>query len=173
MNKGDAANIKKTIEYKIDSIEIINHTQKHFSEFALKSSDIKKGECQIGLDIRIEGDKSCIVIPVKVVMFMEHRGNKYELFSAEAVYTYKVKKFKSLFIANKPNQYTIPDTFMQTLIGTALGGMRGIMIASTTISEYKKLILPLIETSKLLEEFKKANRSEAGGESAVTHSGRP
>lgn len=156
MAKADTASINKIIEYKIDSINITNHTQKHFSEYGLKSSDIKNGNCQIGIDISIEDDKSCIAIPMKVVMSMEHEGNKYELFSTEAVYTYRIKKFKSLFVMNEPGKYTIPDGFMRTLMGTALGGMRGIMVASTTIAEYKKIILPLIETSKLLEEVKKA-----------------
>ena len=156
MDKADTARINKKIEYKIDSIEIINHTQKHFSEYGLKSSDIKNGECQIGIDIRIENNKSCIAIPMKVVMFMEHEGKKYELFSTEAVYAYKIKKFKSLFMTNESDKYTIPDAFMRTLIGTALSGMRGIIVASTTIAEYKKIILPMIETSKLLEEVKKA-----------------
>lgn len=157
MDKADTASIEQKIEYKIDSILIINHTEKHFSEYALKSSDIKKGYCQIGIDIRIEGDKSCIVIPMKVVMSMDHEGKKYELFSTEAVYTYRIKKFKSLFMANESDKYMIPDIFMRTLIGTALGGMRGIMVASTSIAEYKKIILPLMETSKLLEEIKKKN----------------
>jgi hypothetical protein len=155
MNKADTARIKKIIEYKIDSIDIINHTQKHFSDYDLRSSDIKKAECQIGIDIRIKGDKSCIAIPMKVVMASEHEGKKCEFFSTEAVYTYRIKKFKSLFMTDKPNQYKIPDEFMRILIGTALGGMRGIMVASTTIAEYKKIILPLIETSKLLEDIKK------------------
>lgn len=157
MDKAYTASTEQKIEYKIDSINIINHSEKHFSEYGLKSSDIKKGYCQIGIDIRIEGDKSCIVIPMKVVMSMDHEGKKYELFSAEAVYTYKIKKFKSLFMANESDKHMIPDIFMKTLIGTALGGMRGIMFASTSIAEYKKIILPLIETSKLLEEIKKNN----------------
>jgi len=159
MDKADTESINKIIEYKIDSINIINHTQKHFSEYGLKSSDIKNGYCQIGIDIRIEGDKSCIAIPMKVDKSMDHEGNKYELFSTKAVYTYRIKKFKSLFMTNESGKYIIPDIFMRTLIGTALGGMRGIMIASTSIAEYKKIILPLMETSKLLEEIKK-NKSE-------------
>lgn len=155
MDTADTANINKIIEYKIDSINIINHTQKHFSEYGLKSSDIKNGDCQIGIDIMIEGNKSCISIPIKVVMSVEHESNKYELFSTEAVYTYRIKKFKSLFVINEPDKYVIPDAFMRTLIGTSLGGMRGIMVALTTIAEYKIFILPMIETSKLLEEIKK------------------
>jgi len=155
MAKADKANINKTIEYRIDSINIIKHTQKHFSEYGLKSFDIKNGECQIGIDIRIESNKSCIAIPMKVVMSMEHEDNKYELVSTEAVYTYRIKKFKSLFITNELDEYIIPDAFMRTLIGTALGGMRGIMVALTNIAEYKSIILPLVETAKLLEEVKK------------------
>lgn len=160
MDKVDTTNIKATIEYKIDSINIINHTQKHFSEHGLKPSDIKSGECQIGIDIIIEADKSSIAIPMKVVMSMEHESNKYELFSTEAIYRYRIKKFKSLFVTDDPDKYEIPDAFMRTLIGTALSGMRGIMIALTTIAEYKKIILPLIGTSKLLEEIKKKKELE-------------
>ena len=167
MDKADIASVKKTIEYKIDSINIINHSEKHFSEYGLKSSDVKNGNCEIGVDIRIADDKSCIAIPMKVAMFLEHEGNKYELFSTEAIYTYRIKKFKSLFVMNKPGSYTIPDTFMRTLIGTALSGMRGIMVASTTIAEYKKIILPMIETSKILEEVKKAHSNM---ESSTNHS---
>lgn len=157
MGKAKKTNIDKTIEYKIDSINIINHTQKHFSEYGLKSSDIKNGESTIGIDIRIEGDKSRIAILMKVVMSLKHEGEKYELFSTEAIYTYIIKNFKSLFVMNEPDKYIIPDIFMRTLIGTALSGMRGIMFALTTIAEYKKIILPMIETSKILEEVKKAH----------------
>lgn len=154
MNKAKIASGKKTVEYKIDSINIINHSEKHFSEYGLKSSDIKNGNCEIGINIKIDGDKSCISIPMKVAMFLEHEGNKYELFSTEANYTYRIKKFKSLFITSESHKYIIPDILMRTLIGTALGGMRGIMVASTNIAEYKKIILPMIETSKILEEIK-------------------
>lgn len=155
MDKVDTANVEKTIEYRIESINIINYSQNHFSEYGLKSSDIKKGECQIGIDIKIDDNKSCISIPMKVTMFMEHEGKKCELFSSEAVYTYGIKNFKSLFMKKEPDQYVIPDIFMRTLIGTALSGMRGIMVASTTIAEYKKILLPLIGTSELLQEIKK------------------
>lgn len=159
MDKAKTISIDKTIEYKIDSIDVINHTQKHFSEYGLKSSDIKNGDCQIGIDIRIEADNSCIAIPMKIVMSMEHEGDKYELFVTEAIYIYRIKKFKSLFLTSDHDKYEIPDAFMRILIGTALSGMRGIMVALTTIPEYKKVLLPLIETSKLLEEIKK-NKSE-------------
>ena len=93
-------------------------------------------------------------------MSMEHESNKYELFSTEAIYRYRIKKFKSLFVTDDPDKYEIPDAFMRTLIGTSLSGMRGIMIALTTIAEYKKIILPLIGTSKLLEEIKKKKELE-------------
>jgi len=154
MDKANTTGDKKIVEYKIDSINIVNHSEKHFSEYGLKSSNIKNGECEIGINVKIEGDKSCIAVPMKVVMFLEHEGNKYELFSTEAIYTYRIKKFKSLFITNESHKYVIPDVFMRTLIGTALSGMRGIMVASTAIAEYKKLILPMLETSKILEEIK-------------------
>lgn len=143
------------IEYKIDSINIINHTEKDFSEYGLKPSDIKTGDCQIRLGLVIDKDKSYITIPMKIGFFTEHENKKCELFSTEAEYIYRIKKFKSLFITSDPNKYDIPDAFIRTLIGTALSGMRGIMIASTTIPEYKKIILPLIGTSNLLEEIKK------------------
>lgn len=155
MDKVDTANVEKTIEYRIESINIISHSQNHFSEYGLKSSDIKKGECEIGIDIRIDDNKSCISIPMKVIMFMEHEGKKCELFSSEAVYTYGIKNFKSLFMKKESDEYVIPDIFMRTIIGTALSGMRGIMVASTTIAEYKKIFIPLISTATLLEEFKK------------------
>lgn len=156
MVEDDSTNIDKTIEYKIDSINIIKHSQINFSNYGLKSSDIKNGECQIGMNIKIEADKSCISFPMIVAMFLVHEGKQYELFSTEAIYTYKIKKFRSLFMTDDPNNYNIPDLFMRTLIGTALSGMRGIMFALTTITEYKRLILPLIPTSKILEEVKKA-----------------
>jgi len=143
------------IEYKIDSINIISHTQKDFSEYGLKSSDIKSGKCQLRLGLVIDSDKSCITIPMKITVSVEHENKKHELFSTEAEYTYRIKKMKSLFIANEADKYDIPDEFIRTLIGTALSGMRGIMVASTTIPEYKKIILPLIGTSNLLEEIKK------------------
>lgn len=157
MDKIDTVSVQKTIEYKIDSINIINHSEKHFSEYGLNSSDIKNGDCEIGIDIRIDADKSCIAIPMKVSMFLMHKDSKNELFGAEAIYTYRIKKFKSLFEMNEQGNFVIPDTFMRSLIGTALSGMRGIMIASTTIAEYRKIILPMIETSKILENVKKAH----------------
>ena len=161
MDKIDKVNIQKTIEYKIDSINIINHSEKHFSEYGLNSSDIKNGGCEIGIDIRIDAEKSCIAIPMKVSTFLSHKGSKNELFCTEAIYTYRIKKFKSLFVMNEPSKYVIPDAFMRSLIGTALSGMRGIMVASTTIAEYRKIILPMIETSKILENVKKAQSAMA------------
>ncbi|MDY0093669.1 MAG: hypothetical protein RBT80_13300 [Candidatus Vecturithrix sp.] len=157
MDKSSTQNAHKTIEYRIDSINIINHFEKHFSEYGLKSSDIKNGDCEIGIDIRIKADKSCIAIPMKVSMSVMHDDNKCELFATEAIYTFGIKKFKSLFAMNEQGDYVIPDTFMRILIGTALSGMRGIMIASTTIAEYKKIILPMIETSKILENLNQAH----------------
>ena len=167
MDKIDKANVHKTIEYKIDSINILNHSEKHFSEYGLNSSDIKNGDCEIGIDIRIDADNSCIAIPMKVSMFLRHKDNKNELFCAEAIYTYRIRKFKSLFEMNEQGNYVIPDTFMRSLIGTALSGMRGIMVASTTIAEYRKIILPMIETSKILENVKKAHSAMVSRTSAA------
>ena len=157
MDKNDTQNIQKTIEYRIDSINIINHSEKHFSGYGLKSSDIKNGDCEIGIDVRIDGEKSCIAVPMKVSMYLKSDGKKYDLFSAEAIYTYRIKKLKSLFEIDEPSKFVIPDEFLRTLIGTALSGMRGIMVALTTVEEYKKIILPLIETTKILENLKKAH----------------
>jgi hypothetical protein len=159
MDKANIASDKKIIEYKIESISVINHSEKHFSEYGLKSSDIKNGYCEIGINIKIDADKSCIAIPVKVIVSLKHENNKYELFSTEAIYTFRIKRFKTQFETNEHGKYMISDTLMRTLIGTAMGGMRGIMVASNTIAEYRKIILPLIDTSSLLNTIKKAQSS--------------
>ena len=154
MDKAKVATKSKTVEYKIDSLRVINHSEKHFSEYGLKSSDIKNGPCEIGINIQINAPKSSIAIPMKVVVFSEHEGNRYELFSTEAIYTFKIKRFKTQFNTNEQGKYNIPDAIMRTLIGTVIGGMRGIMVASSTIAEYKRIILPFIDTSKILESVK-------------------
>jgi hypothetical protein len=155
MDKTNITKANKTIEYKIDSIKVINHAEKHFSKCGLKSSDIKNGHCKIGINIHIDPNKSLIAIPMKVTVFSDGKA-KHELFRTEAIYTFKIKKFKAQFNTNEQGVSNIPDAFMRTLIGTALGGMRGIMVASTTIAEYKNIILPLIETSQILENVKDA-----------------
>lgn len=150
---------KIKLAYRVDSIEIVNHSEKNFSEYGLKKSQIKNGDCEIGLNIQIDPEKGSIAIPIKVVVHSEHEGSRYELFSNEVIYTFKVKNFKEQLNTNEQGQYDIPDTFMRTLIGATVGGMRGIMVALTTIDEYKKIILPLIDTSTLFEVVKKAQSS--------------
>jgi hypothetical protein len=156
MDKPKVATKSKTVEYKIDSLRIINHTEKPFSEYGLTSSDIKKGSCQIGLNIHIDAPKSTISIPVKVVVSTEHESKQYELFTTEAMFTFKIKRFASLFKTKEPDKYKIPDAVMRTLIGTVVGGVRGIMVASCTVAEYKKIILPFVDTAKMLESVKNA-----------------
>ncbi len=86
--------------------------------------------------------------------FFSNTEKKDKLFSIETVHKFKLKDFKGLFKKNKENQFNIPDSLLNHLIGIAIGGTRGMIAASTKNPKYKKIILPLVITSQLLDTYK-------------------
>jgi hypothetical protein len=157
MDKVKKAGEVKTVEYKIDSIEVNSHKENDYAEYGLKSTDLRKWSCEIGLNIQIVAPKSKITIPIKIAIFSERGDKRYELFTTEASFSYKIKRFKTLFTTSKEGRVRIPDGFILSLLGTTIGGMRGIIVASAKTPEYKKVVLPFLNLAKMLQEIKKKN----------------
>lgn len=147
----------KSIEFRIEEIKIINYFEKDFSEYGLKSTDIKNGSCQVGLNIGFDSKKGTISIPVKATFYVKSNDKDLEIFGIETVHVYKIKKFNKQFKEDENKQFDIPDHLLKSLIGTSVGGTRGMILASKKIPEYKKINLPLLNTSHLLGLFKKSD----------------
>jgi len=151
--------LKKTteiIEFKIIDLEIKSFSEKNYEEYGLKASDIKEGGCKIGFNLKIDNKKGIIALSILAEFFSHINKQECKLFSIETVHKFKLKKFGELFKKNKNNIFNIPDAFVNHLLGIAIGGTRGMLAASIKIPEYKKIILPLVVTSRLLDSYKQS-----------------
>lgn len=155
-------NIEKksiTLEFRIDEIKIINFFENSYLEYKLKSPNIMKGKCDLGFKVKIDPEKNTVAIPIKATFYFLEKDERYELFGIEAVYIYKIKNFSEKFCVDKDGKHNIPDSFIKTLLGTTISGIRGMLVALHKIPEYQKIILPMFDTTRLLDVFKKRNET--------------
>jgi len=149
------------IEFKLIDLEIKSFSEKNFAEYGLTSADFKVakvGTCNIGFNLKIDNKKGLIALPMIVEFFLGLNNKSYKLFSIETVHTFKLKKVGDLFKKNENDQYNMPDAFISHILGIAIGGTRGMLVASNKIPEYKKIMLPLIPTSHLIDSYKKGGK---------------
>lgn len=150
--------LKKTsevIEFKLVDLEKKGFSEKNYEDYGLKSSDIKEGGCKIGFNLRIDDKKGIIILAILAEFFSHINKQECKLFSIETVHKFKLKKIGEIVKKNKNNIFNIPDAFVNHLLGIAIGGTRGMLAASITVPEYKKIFLPLVVTSNLLDSYKR------------------
>jgi len=144
----------KPISYRIGSIRTNEFYEKDYTEYGIKEEELKGGHCNIGFGLKVEAEKGRLIFPMKVDFYVKG-DEKARLFGVQTVHSFIIKDFKKQIIQDKQGKYDLPDYLIERLLGIVLGGTRGILVASVTIPEYKKIILPLIDTKKLMIEMKK------------------
>lgn len=149
------------IEFKIVGLEIISFSEKNYAEYGLKTSDIKGGMCKIGLNFKIDAKKGIIALAILAEFFPGIDNKEFKLISIETVHRFKLKKFKELFKENENDPFILPDNFLIHLLGIALGGTRGMLAASIKITEYKKIVLPLVVTREMFDSYKQAVKTSS------------
>lgn len=143
------------IDFKIAEIKKITFFEKDFNQYELKSADLKKGTCNIGFNVVPDYEEGTISIPFRANFYVKSGDNDFELFGIETIHRFKIKKFAQHFKKDENDKVDIPDEFVGKLLGIAVGGTRGMLVALNTVAKYNKILLPLIDTSKLLGLMKK------------------
>ena len=150
-----------TVKFKIIDIEIKSFSETDYKEFGLEESNIKEGGCNVGFNLNIDDKKGIIALPILAEFFPNKKKKECKLFSIETVHRFKLKDFKELLKKNKNGLYNLPDSLLLHLLGIAIGGTRGMIVASIKIPEYKKIILPLVITSHLLDIYKQQAKKDS------------
>ena len=148
---------KMGVFFKLHNADIIEYSEKNFSEYGFKATDVKKGPCEIGFNIKGSPKKGLISIFLMAKFYLKQNKKNYELFTIETVHKFKIKNFSATFKPNKKGKmlYNMPDMFVKHILGIAIGGTRGMLIASNKNPRYKNIILPLLDISKLLDSYKR------------------
>ena len=150
---------RKKVEFKINDITLKRFSETDFKNYGLKESDLDNGGCNIGFKIAVDNNNKMIALSILAEFFADVKDNI--LFSIETVHEFKIKYFNRLFKKQEGGLYDIPDAILMHLLGIAIGGTRGMIVASVQIPQYKKIFLPLITTSQLLDAYKKEIKTDS------------
>ena len=137
----------------------VSHFENDFSEYGLKSLNLRKTGFQLGIHLGIRADEELITHKIETIAMHKEGKKENELFGIGAIFAYKIKNFENLFPKNRKNQYGIPDELVIMLLGMSISGIRGMLIGSNTKPEYNKIILPPINTKQLLIDYQKNIKS--------------
>jgi len=139
----------KPISFRIASIRTNEFYEKDYTQYGIEEGKIEQGYCNIGFGLKVDAEKGTLTFPIKVDFYVKE-DEKASLFGVETAHSFVIKDFKSQISQDKEGKYDIPDYLIERMLGIALSATRGILVASVTIPEYKRILLPLIDTKKLI-----------------------
>ena len=154
MNNKKEKKEKIDIIFRIIEIKKISHSEHDYNEYGLTEGDLKKAQLKVGVKFEIHIDEGCLSFTIISRLECEKEKESYELFNMEVLYKFEIKDFNNVFKVSGPKKVIIPDQFIQTLIGIAISGARGIQAVIITNQAYKNKLIPLINTKEILNLLK-------------------
>ncbi|MDX9815789.1 MAG: hypothetical protein RBT06_02480 [Smithellaceae bacterium] len=154
------AKTRLKFEFKIDEIKKTKHFENDFREYGLNQQDIKNGKINLNIGLGFDQKKELVFFNIKVNCFS--MDGKHLLFGIETLFKYKIVDLNKLYRSEETKSYQIPDHFMNTLLGAAISGTRGMLAALNTTPEYQKIFLPMIQADQLIKDLKNQNQGKAG-----------
>lgn len=140
--------VGEPVSFNIASISTIR-----FYENQIELGPKEQGKCQLGFGLNIDSKNGRLIFPMKV-KFFSVSDNQNPFLGIETVHSFSVPNFSKLFKKDANGKFYIPDGLIERLLGLAISGTRGMLVASVTIPEYKKLFLPIVDISRLLAMMK-------------------
>lgn len=141
---------QKSISYDLDFIGTNRFYENHLD---LEKEKVKKGKCNIGFGLNVDSKQGRLSFPIKVEFF-PNTGENVPLFGIETVHSFTIKDFQNHLKKDENGKFHIPDGLIERLLGLAISGTRGMLVASVNLPEYKKVFLPLVDISRLLKLMK-------------------
>lgn len=147
---------KKEVEitFRILEIKKISHSEYDYSEYGLTEEDLKRAQGQVVVKFAIINDEECLAFTVESSYECKKDKENYTLFSLEVLYKFQIKDFNNIFKSTQPEEVKIPDQFLQTLMGIAISGARGIQAVVNTNQRYKNVFIPIVNTKEMLRPIK-------------------
>ena len=103
------------------------------------------------LDIDIENETIGIILEIT---FKSSTNGDIDLFGIKTRHLYKINNITSIVKKSDNNDFNIPDRFLATLISIAYSGTRGMLAILNANNKYRKLLLPIVQPTKLLPQKK-------------------
>ncbi len=154
MNGKVQKNQKNRVEFKLLQIKKIYHFERDLSEYNLTKKDIKNGQFEMVVKIKIDGERGKIFFGIKADFTYKKKNGSIKLFGIESLFKFQVKRFKSVIKSKELGKFTIPDPLMVAFLNIALSGTRGMLAALNTDPVYGNVFIPLTNPTDLYKSFK-------------------
>jgi len=152
--KTDNIKVKK-IQYRIAEIKKLSHYENDFSANGLKPGDLKNINFVISVSLSIDRNDGIMSFKIEIHCYCIYGEKNIKLFGIETLHKYKIKYFNKLFRKKDSDIYKIPDLLILNLLNSSISDTRGMIAALNTTPEYRKIILPPINTKDILKSLKK------------------
>jgi hypothetical protein len=145
---------KKTSQEKNIEIKLLNIKESHvfIDSDVLTSPDFKIEETkiEIGFKSDFKADNNIFILHLSVI----YKISDTKIVEITTASTFNVKALKKVISIEEDNKFQDKSGLVPTLLGIAIGTMRGILFAKTVGTKLSEYPLPLINPTDLCEHFK-------------------
>lgn len=137
------------LDYKLLQIKEVS--------FSLNDTKLTKTEAQkklligVGFAPGVDIEKKLFTVDFNVSY--KYKSTDNILLSSKYKFVFKVKDIENI-VQKLEDGFEIDDDFLGSTINVAIGTMRGIIYSKTSGTELNKFILPLFDSSKIVETTK-------------------
>ncbi len=145
---------KADIRFKLDNVQLMEFFEHNYENYGLTPEDVKNGELQHSVGLNLDPEQENIHFKIRMTYSKTAPDtNKIKLLAIETEHIFKCPDFTNSFPSRTDDTIDIPPDFMVELLKIAFYGTRGMLFAQINNPEYKKIVFPLIDLSRILKNL--------------------
>lgn len=140
------------VEFSLNAIKKIHYYENNHDIIEREGKKLKSANMKISTSINFYKTNKNIELITTVKFDRVFDGKTYDLFGITTSNIFNIKNYDEIISQKSENTNTLPGGLVKIFVSISIGNTRGMLAILNNKPEYSKIIIPIIQTNKLVNE---------------------